>query len=111
MTRDAGGYCDDHRQAAIDKANEHRSQLDKHRGSARQRGYDGTWERLRKMYLREQPLCEDCLENSLDDVTLTPAVEVHHKKKVRDFPELRLVWSNLRALCKACHSKRTARGE
>ncbi|WP_242847225.1 HNH endonuclease [Desulfosporosinus acididurans] len=59
------------------------------------------------MYLREHPLCEDCLEQD----ALTPSREVHHKKKVRDFPELRLVKSNLRALCKSCHSTRTARGE
>lgn len=107
LTRDPSGYCDGHRQEAIEKVNERRAQLDKHRGSARERGYDGTWERLRKMYLREHPLCEDCLEEG----KLEPATEVHHKEKVKDHPELRLVWSNLRALSKECHSKRTARGE
>lgn len=107
LTRDISGYCDEHRQTAIDKQNERRAQHDKYRGSARERGYDKTWERLRKMYLREHPLCEDCLEEE----KIEPATEVHHKQKVKDHPELRLVKSNLRALSKECHSKRTARGE
>ncbi|MHB1651403.1 MAG: HNH endonuclease [Desulfitobacteriaceae bacterium] len=107
LTRDISGYCGDHRQIAIDKSNAWKAQLDRHRGSARERGYDGTWKRLRKMYLREHPLCEDCLEQG----RLEPATEVHHKEKVREHPELRLAISNLRALSKECHSRRTARGE
>jgi len=107
LTRNANGYCDEHQQIAIDKTNEWKARYDKQRGSSRERGYDKTWERLRKMYLRDHPLCEDCLE--IDE--LEPATEVHHKEKVKDHPELRLVMNNLRALSKACHSKRTARGE
>jgi 5-methylcytosine-specific restriction enzyme A len=97
LTKD--GYCEEHKHLANER--------DKHRGSARQRGYDSTWERLRRMYLREHPLCEDCL----DQGKVEPATEVHHKKKVKNCPELRLVWDNLRALSKECHSTRTARGE
>lgn len=99
LTRDASGYCEAHTHTV--------NNYEKFRGSARQRGYDSTWEKLRRMYLREHPLCEDCLEEG----KIEPATEVHHKEKVKDRPELRLVWSNLRALSKECHSKRTARGE
>ncbi|MGB9780631.1 HNH endonuclease signature motif containing protein [Caldanaerobacter sp.] len=95
-------YCDRHEA-------ERRKQyyINDNRPSARRRGYDETWEKLRKMYLAEHPLCEDCLENGI----YTPATEVHHIKKVKDNPELRLDINNLRALCKACHNRRTARGE
>jgi 5-methylcytosine-specific restriction protein A len=53
----------------------------------------------------QDPCCEDCLPR------ITPAVDVHHIRKIADAPELRLVMSNLMSLCKPCHSVRTARGE
>ena len=92
-------YCAKHR---IDQR-----EYDRRRGSPSKRGYDDRWERLRKLYLHANPLCEDCLEQD----TVTLAEQVHHKRKVSEHPELRLCWDNLRALCAPCHSKRTARGE
>lgn len=99
LTREANGCCPAHQGAS----NEH----DKYRGSARQRGYDSTWERLRKAVLREHPLCHDCLLIG----RVEPASEVHHTKKVRDYPELRLVKEYLMCLCKRCHNTRTSKGE
>ncbi len=101
LTRDIKGYCEEH----IYVANER----DKYRGSARQRGYDSTWEKLRKIVLRENPLCHDCLEKERQEIT--PSTEVHHIKKVREYPELRLVKSNLMGLCPSCHKSRTGKGE
>ncbi|WP_432206025.1 HNH endonuclease signature motif containing protein [Brucella rhizosphaerae] len=40
-----------------------------------------------------------------------PATEADHIKSIKEAPELRLEWSNLRALCKSCHSRRTARDQ
>ncbi len=77
------------------------------RRSASARGYDSTWERFRVLFLCRHPLCEDCLEHG----ETTPTAEVHHMAKVADRPDLRLVEGNCRTLCKACHSRRTARGE
>ena len=99
LTRDTDGYCAEHKHVVNER--------DKYRGSARQRGYDSTWEKLRKIVLRENPLCHDCLL----DGRVEPASEVHHIKKVRTHPELRLVKTNLMCLCKACHNSRTGRGE
>jgi 5-methylcytosine-specific restriction protein A len=82
-------------------------EADGRRGTARERGYDATWERFRVGFLSEHPLCEDCLEAGKYE----PATEVHHIRKVRDFPELRLDPTNCRALSHACHSVRTRRGE
>ena len=99
LTREAGGYCAEHQHGV--------NEYERYRGSARQRGYDRNWERLRKLVLRKDPLCHDCLSVG----RLTSASEVHHIKKVREYPALRLVKSNLMCLCKACHSFRTGRGE
>lgn len=95
-TSNPNGYCDEHQTLARER-----------RGSARQRGYDGRWEQFRARYLREHPLCEDCLAAHC----MTPAAEVHHIRKLRDYPQLKYAEDNLMALCHRCHSKRTARGE
>jgi 5-methylcytosine-specific restriction protein A len=78
-------------------------QQDARRGNRIQRGYDATWYRLRAMVLAEEPLCQDCTEQG----RTTPANEVHHMVTIRQRPDLRLERSNLRSLCKPCHSKRT----
>jgi len=95
-TTNANGYCDEHQALARER-----------RGSARERGYDWQWEKFRARYLREHPLCVDCLAKHC----MTPATEVHHEKKLKDFPELKYDKRYLHALCHQCHSKRTARGE
>lgn len=82
-----------------------RKQSDKARGSASERGYGKRWQRFRECYLRRNPLCLDCHPQC------TPATEIHHKEKLRERPELQYEETNLVPLCKACHSKRTARGE
>lgn len=80
---------------------------DKQRGSAHQRGYDKTWQKFREMVLNERPLCVDCKALG----SLVPALELHHLIRVREQPELRLEPTNVIGLCKACHSRRTAKGE
>src|SRR6185437_997332 len=74
------------------------------RQSASRRGYDGTWRKLRLAYLAQNPLCLDCTQQG----RVTAAEEVHHEKTIQEAPHLRLDWSNLRALCHRCHSRRTA---
>jgi 5-methylcytosine-specific restriction protein A len=93
------GYCPAHQQQRDSSRWE---ALDRWRGSSRERGYDRNWERFRKWYLARHPACYDCGRL---------ATEVHHKLKVKDHPELKLVEANCMALCKTCHTKRTARGE
>ena len=98
------GRCEKH---AKEKAT-----YDQHRPNSYQRGYDKRWSNeqgtgVRDQYVREHPLCEDCLEEGR-----TTAVEhVHHVKKVKTHPELRLDTTNLRSLCEMHHNRRTARGE
>ena len=59
--------------------------------------------------LQLDPVCEDCL--AMKPERVTEAVDVHHKIKISERPDLRLELSNLMSLCKSCHSIRTARGE
>jgi 5-methylcytosine-specific restriction protein A len=80
---------------------------DRWRGSAASRGYDAAWRRFRIGFLKANPLCADCLRAGI----LTPATEVHHVRKLRGHPEFRLFASHVEALCKRCHSTRTANGE
>jgi 5-methylcytosine-specific restriction protein A len=77
------------------------------RESAAKRGYDRQWRRLRERILFQFPLCLDCKERG----ELTLSYEVHHVVKISDAPHLRLDPNNLRALCRPCHTARSARGE
>lgn len=77
---------------------------DQQRGSAAARGYDGRWQRLRLMYLRAHPLCEQCAAQG----RTVAASEVHHRVAKRDGGSD--AFNNLEALCKPCHSRITAAG-
>ena len=79
---------------------ERKAQLDHMRPAPAQRGYDGAWQAVRAAFLAANPVCESCGAQ---------ATEADHRLSVRDRPDLRLAWDNLQALCKSCHSRRTAR--
>ncbi len=78
--------------------------LDLKRGSPAERGYDAAWRRVRSAFLTKFRIC--CSPGCGRD-----AVEVDHIKSVRERPDLRLSWSNLRPFCKFHHSQRTARDQ
>ena len=61
------------------------------------------WRRLRRWHLNRHPLCEACAELGL----VVPATEVDHIIPRAVAPELRYDTSNLQALCKGCHSRKT----
>jgi 5-methylcytosine-specific restriction protein A len=65
--------------------------------------YGGAWRAVRKRFLLEHPLCEDCERRG----RLTPAREVHHIIPLRSGGTNEP--TNLRALCKPCHSAITIR--
>lgn len=74
---------------------------DKKRPNSYQRGYDEDWAKVRKEFLRKHPTCW-CGE---------PATEVDHIQTIREAPGRRLDVTNLRALCKRHHSRRTMRDQ
>ena len=62
--------------------------------------YNGRYRRLRELYIKAHPLCEECLRNG----RTVPAEEVHHILPVK--------WGgkhsfeNFMALCQSCHTKK-----
>ena len=66
------------------------------------RRYDHRWRKIRAAYVEAHPLCEDCLARG----RYTPVAEVHHVIPLDHggtHDE-----SNLRSLCKPCHSRQSA---
>lgn len=67
---------------------------DRQRGTAAQRGYDYEWQKARKQFLINHPLCVQCG---------APANVAHHHTRRRDGGSNDE--SNLDALCQSCHSR------
>jgi len=96
-------YCEQH----ANLEHEARNRFDRYRGSSASRGYDGAWQQFREWFLARHPACEDCALRGI----VKAATDVHHIKKVADYPELKLVEDNCIALCHEDHSIRTSKGE
>ena len=97
LVRDGGSRCEKH------KRTEARI-YDQQRGTRQERGYDNKWDKARKGYLRSHPLCAECQRQG----RLTPASEVDHIIPHR--LDMKVFWDydNWQALCKSCHSAKTA---
>lgn len=73
----------------------------------RRKAYNNTdWRKLRDNYIKQHPLCEDCLDKG----KVTAAEDVHHLKSPFASGDINygllLDGNNLRALCKECHAAR-----
>lgn len=77
------------------------------RESAAVRGYDRAWARLRKQYLTEHPLCVFQHHPYAQGRCEQVAVEVDHVTPIGSGGG-RLDVTNLRAVCRSCHSRITA---
>ncbi|MDY1142989.1 HNH endonuclease signature motif containing protein [Pseudomonas aeruginosa] len=69
-----------------------------------QRGYGYRWQQARARFLAMHPLCRSCSEAG----DVVEATEVDHIIPHRGDMELFWQESNWMALCKVCHSKKTA---
>lgn len=90
-------FCETHQ-------SEHFS-YDKKRGSSSQRGYDFKWQKERKTFLQNNPLCVNCLKNN----KYTPATVVDHIVPHKGNSNLFWDTQNWQALCQRCHNIKTAR--
>lgn len=61
--------------------------------------YDAAWDKVRKIKLSQNPLCEECLKEGFYKL----ANVVHHLKTVRERPDLRLELTNLQSICTKHH--------
>lgn len=73
--------------------------IDQRRPSSASRGYDAAWRKVRRLFLQHNPRCCECP---------AAATDADHVISIRERPDLRLSWSNLRPYCHAHHSRRTA---
>jgi 5-methylcytosine-specific restriction endonuclease McrA len=73
---------------------------EKRRGTKQQRGYGGAWERISKMVRAQYPVCQICHDAPSDDVD-------HIIPFNGPNDPLRTQRSNLQAVCRACHVKKT----
>jgi 5-methylcytosine-specific restriction protein A len=79
-------------------------EVDRRRGSAKERGYDSRWTKARASHLLRSPICRYCEVGAFGPKRVTAATVVDHLYPHRG--ERRLFW--LTALwvsaCEACHS-------
>ena len=68
----------------------------------------GRWKRLRMMFIRSHPLCNDPFGTHIKSAAVVPAVEVDHVAGLRDSPDQAFAMENLQSLCKKCHARKTA---
>ncbi len=94
-----GRYCAEHEHLA----NRH----EQDRESAAKRGYGRKWQSARESFLRQNPLCVDCLKEGRYE----PATVVDHV--IPHKGDQRLFWdrTNWAALCKPHHDAKTARDD
>jgi 5-methylcytosine-specific restriction enzyme A len=79
---------------------------DKRRGTSTQRGYGYRWQKQRAHYLREHPLCVECMRLG----HTVPASVVDHIKPHRGDEALFNDESNWQSLCTMHHNIKTAKG-
>lgn len=100
LTPGGASYCASHQRVGAAYQGEGRV-------SAAMRGYDATWRKLRKMVLAQSPLCADPYRIHAKEHQVVAATDVDHIKALKDGGTNNL--DNLRSLCHACHSMKTAR--
>jgi 5-methylcytosine-specific restriction protein A len=74
------------------------------------RGYGRDWQRARKAFLAAHPFCSGPDSECEREEMTVPAEEVDHRVAISAGGD-RFDHSNLQALCKACHSKKTVRAD
>lgn len=80
-----------------------RAKPHKDRGTSTKRGYDYTWKKVSQRIRAERPVCEVCNDAVSEDVD-----HIIPFKSITD--PLRLMPGNLRAICRACHNRKTNGG-
>ena len=93
-----GSRCEAHKRQAMHEYNVKR-------GGSTKQGYGHHWQVSSEAFRRDAIWCAECLK----DGVRTPATEVDHIQPHRGDPELMWDTKNWQALCKRCHSRKTAK--
>jgi len=84
----------------------HKKQLEANRPTSTERGYNYRWQKVRKIYLRKNPLCVECLkEGRVESATVVDHIEPHRGDNEKFWNE-----DNFQSLCESCHNRKTAKG-
>ncbi len=98
-------YCQAHKEKAEARRAENMKATHRSYNSDRDNNdaFYGTerWKKLSAYFRRLHPLCAECDAKGL----VEPSRMTDHIKPRRTHPELSLEWTNLRALCWACHNR------
>jgi 5-methylcytosine-specific restriction protein A len=92
-----GGPCEKHKRQA-------QREYESRRGSAASQGYGSRWQRASDAFKRKHPLCVKCQAAGI----IRASEEVDHVTPHRGNTDLFWDQSNWQALCKPCHSRKTA---
>lgn len=95
---DSGVYCKEHQSV--------KTEHEMRRGTRSERGYTYKWYKARDLYLRQHPLCEECLKEH----RTRAATVIDHVIPHRGDPMLFWDTRNWQALCKQHHDKKTGSG-
>jgi len=78
----------------------HKSKEEDIRLTSTERGYNYRWQKVRRMYLRKNPLCVECLkEGRVEPATVVDHIEPHRGDHEKFWNE-----DNFQSLCKRCHN-------
>lgn len=99
--------CPNRAEKGSSYCNLHKPKKEDNRPSSTARGYNYRWQKVRKMYLKENPLCVECLNLGI----ITPATIVDHIEPHKgDYDKF---WDedNMQSLCEKCHNIKTGKGK
>ncbi len=88
-----GRYCEEHTKLVNSNYNRYE------RDPASRKRYGRAWQRIRKAYADEHPLCEECLKQG----RLVPVEQVHHIKPLAEGGTH--ARDNLISLCRSYHAR------
>jgi len=97
LTHNRSGYCDHHQK-------DYHRQRDTNRDTSNERGYSYRWQKVRKLFLTQHPLCIVCQFLGM----VTAATVVDHIIPHKGNQELFWDESNWQPLCKFHHDQKTA---
>lgn len=97
-----GAYCKVHEQHGRQDRRDRDRLYDRYARDPEARAFYGSaaWQRARATKLARCVTCERC--------KVVFARHVHHRKPLKDYPELALAQDNLEALCIPCHNQAEA---
>ena len=94
FAKDGESFCEEHLKKENQKYNKYLRGYDSHER------YDSRWIKVRKMYITNHPLCEECLKEN----KYTKATIVHHIKPI-ECGGAKYDFENLKSVCASCHQK------